>query len=493
MRGMKRRSFLKGTLAAGAASLLAPYSYSRVLGANDAIRLGIIGFRGQGGSHLGTHLSKEFQDMGVRVVALCDVDKGVLERGVKKCEEAGNKVEAVQDMRKIFDMKDVDAVVCATPNHWHSLCTIWACQAGKDVYVEKPLSHDIFEGRRVVEAAAKYKRVVFVGTQNRSDEALAEAIDWLQKGNLGKIVRARGFCYKQRGSIGKTEGPQKVPENVDYDLFCGPAPNVPLRRRGLHYDWHWFWATGNADIGNQGIHEMDKCRWGVGATIVKRAMGIGGRFGYDDDAETPNTETVFLETDTCPIIFEVRGLPKHKATDQDKNPPMDAYAKGDIRIGEVIECEGGYFAGGWIYDNEGKKVRQVKRDGGGKHRANFIKLLRSRKDEDNPSKAIDGHRSAMCFHAGNLSYRVGKQMKREELTERFKADKVAQECWERFQQHVSANEAEPEKWQPAVGPWLTFDPEKERFTGEFADKANALVKGPADGKYREPFVVPDQV
>jgi len=493
MTGMKRRQFLKGTLAAGAAGVLSASSWSRVLGANDEIRIGIIGFRGQGGSHLGTHLSDEFKKMGVRVVALCDVDKSVLDRGVQKCEKAGAKVTAVQDMRKIFDMKDVDAVVCATPNHWHSLCTIWACQAGKDVYVEKPLSHDVFEGRQVVEAAAKYKRVVYVGTQNRSDEALAEAIDWIHKGNLGKILRARGFCYKPRGSIGKTTGPQKVSESVDYDLFCGPAPNTPLRRKNLHYDWHWFWATGNADIGNQGIHEMDKCRWGIGATIVKRAMGIGGRFGYDDDDETPNTEIAFLETDTVPIIFEVRGLPKHKATDADKNPPMDAYSKGGIRIGEVIECEGGYLAGGWIYDTKGEKVRQIKRDGGGRHRANFIKALRSRDPKDNPAQAIEGHRSAICFHAANISYRVGKDVTQPEAAEAFKTDKVAQECWERFQQHVSANEDDAAKWQPQVGPWLTFDPEKEQFTGPFADKANFLAKGPADNRYRPPFVVPEKV
>ena len=489
MRHVTRRRFLKTAAAAGVAGVLSAASYSRVLGAGDAIRVGIVGFRGQGGSHLKTHLSDEFKNMGVRVTALCDADKDVLDDGVATCEKKGAKVTPYVDVRKLLEDKNVDAVVTATPNHWHSLISIWACQAGKDVYVEKPMSHDIFEGRKVIEAAAKYNRIVYVGTQNRSDEGLREAYEWIRAGNLGKIVRARGFCYKPRDSIGKTTGPQPLPESVDYDLWCGPAPKTPLRRKRLHYDWHWFWATGNADIGNQGIHEMDKCRWGIGAKVVKRAMGFGGRFGYDDDAETPNTEVVFLETDTVPIIFEVRGLPMRKATADEKRPPMDAY-KG-VRIGEIIECEGGYYDGGWAYDAEGKKIKQFPRDRGAKHRANFITCLRSRKAEDNPAPPIDGHRSAMCFHTGNLSYRVGKETDRNETAEMFKTDKVAQECWERFQEHVVANDESD--WKPTVGPWLEFDPEKEVFTGAFADKANVLRKGTADGKYREPFVVPDEV
>jgi len=489
MTGMTRRKFLKRAAAAGAATALSAYSYSQVLGANDAIRIGIVGFRGQGGSHLKTHLSDEFKKMGVRVTAICDADKDVISKGVSTCEKKGAKVTPYVDVRKLLEDKNVDVVITATPNHWHSLISIWACQAGKDIYVEKPMSHDIFEGRKVVEAAAKYNRIVYVGTQNRSDEGLCEAYEWIQAGNLGKIVRARGFCYKPRGSIGKTTGPQPIPPSVDYDLWCGPAPKTPLRRKRLHYDWHWFWATGNADIGNQGIHEMDKCRWGIGAKTIKRAMGIGGRFGYDDDAETPNTETVFLETDTVPIIFETRGLPMRKATEQEKRPPMDAY-KG-VRIGEIIECEGGYYDGGWAYDKDGKKVKQFPRDRGGKHRANFIKCLRSRKPEDNPAPPIDGHLSAICFHTGNLSYRLGKEVDRNQTAEMFKTDKVAQECWERVQQHISANDASA--WKPTVGPWLTFDAEKEVFTGAFAKQANVLRKGTAGGRYRAPFVVPDKV
>jgi len=490
--GITRRQFLGGTAAAVAAgTFILGSSTRRVLGASDSIRVAIVGVGGQGSSHLGTYLSKEFQDMNVRLVAVCDADKEHVDAAVAKATKAGLKVTAVQDPRKVLEMKDVDAIVTATPNHWHSLLSIWAVQNGKDIYVEKPMSHDIFEGRKVVEAAAKTGKIVYVGTQSRSDQSLTEAIKWLQAGNLGKIVRVRGFCYKPRASIGKTTGEQRLPPGLDYDLWCGPAPKDPLRRKNLHYDWHWFWATGNADIGNQGIHQMDISRWSANATQVKRAMGFGGRFGYDDDAETPNTETVFIETDTVPIIFEVRGLPARKPSADEKSPPMDAY-KG-VRIGVIVECEGGHFDGSWVYDAKGEKMRQFKVDRGGDHRKNFIKCLRSRDPKDNPAPPIDGHRSAVCFHAGNLSYRIGKEMKQAELQEMFKTDKVAQECWERFQKHINVHEADAAKWQPTVGPWITFDPEAEKFTGTFADAANKLLKGPRDGKYREPFVVPDKI
>jgi len=488
--GITRRQFLGGAAAVAAGTFIVGSSTRRVLGANNEIRVAIVGLGGQGNSHLGTYLGKEMKGLNVRLAAVCDADQKHLDAAVNEANKAGVKVTGVRDLRKVLEMKDVDAIVTATPNHWHSLLSIWAVQNGKDIYVEKPMSHDIFEGRKVVEAAAKTGKIVYVGTQSRSDQSLAEAIKWLQAGTLGKIVRVRGFCYKPRAGIGKTIGEQPVPPGLDYDLWCGPAPKDPLRRKKLHYDWHWFWATGNADIGNQGIHQVDISRWAAKATQVKRAMGFGGRFGYDDDAETPNTETVFIETDTVPIIFEVRGLPARKPSAGEKSPPMDAY-KG-VRIGVVVECEGGYFDGAWVYDAKGEKMKQFKVDRGGNHRTNFIKCLRSRDPKDNVAPPLDGHLSAACFHAGNISYRVGKEMKQAELQEMFKTDKVAQECCERFQKHVNVHEA-ADKWQPTVGPWLTFDAEAEKFTGAFAEQANKHLKGPRDGKYREPFVVPDKV
>lgn len=231
---------------------------------------------------------------GVRVVALCDADRDILARGVMEFKTRNEKVDAYVDIRELLEDKNIDAVSTATPNHWHSLVTVWSCQAGKDVCVEKPVSHNIFEGRKMVEAARKYKRIVQADLDRRSDEGLVEAVRYIQQGQLGNIVVVRGFCYKRRKSMGKVSGPQKVPGSVDYNLWCGPAPMGPLMRKNLHYDWHWVWATGCGEIGNNGPHQLDVCRWVLGQTkLPKRVMSIGGRFGYDDDGETPNTKKVY--------------------------------------------------------------------------------------------------------------------------------------------------------------------------------------------------------
>jgi len=270
MQKFNRRQFLKATLVTSASATLLPIlgadapsspattsaSGQSVRGANDDIRVAVVGFGGRGKDHI-----KEFGEVkGVRLVALCDVDRDILEKEVKTCDKAGLKVEGYSDIRKLLENKDIDAISIATPNHWHSLCAIWAVQAGKDVYVEKPVSHNVWEGRQLVTAARKYQRIVQTGTQSRSSSGLREAIEWVRAGNIGKIQRVHGLCYKRRPSIGKVDGPQPVPTSVDYDLWCGPAPKAPLMRKKLHYDWHWVWPTGNGDLGNQGIHEMDVSR-----------------------------------------------------------------------------------------------------------------------------------------------------------------------------------------------------------------------------------------
>ena len=200
----------------------------------------------------------------------------------------------MQDIRRLLDDKSIDAISVATPNHWHALATIWACQAGKDVYVEKPVSHNVSEGRRMVEAARKYERIVQTGTQCRSHKGIQDAIDFLRSGKLGQIYMAKGLCYKPRGSIGhKPDGP--VPANVDYDIWLGPAPKRPFNPNRFHYNWHWNWDYGNGDLGNQGIHQMDLARWGLGKNeLPKAVMASGGRFGYSDDGQTPNTLHVAL-------------------------------------------------------------------------------------------------------------------------------------------------------------------------------------------------------
>ncbi|MHC4542652.1 MAG: Gfo/Idh/MocA family oxidoreductase, partial [Planctomycetota bacterium] len=314
MKRITRRDFVKGSIAAGAALAM---PFSRVWGANDDIHAAVVGFRGHGQNHINAYLKIP----GVRVVALCDADEEVLARGVARFKARNEKVDAYVDVRKMLEDKNIDVVSTATPNHWHALVTVWACQAGKDVCVEKPVSHNMFEGRKMVEAARKYNRIVQADLDLRSNEGLVEAIRYVRQGELGEIVVVRGFCYKRRESMGKVAGPQKVPESVDYDLWCGPAPKGPLMRKNLHYDWHWVWPTGCGEIGNNGPHQLDVCRWVLGTSeLPRRVMSIGGRFGYDDDGETPNAQIAIYDYETAPIIYEVRGLPTRTG---DSN--MDVY------------------------------------------------------------------------------------------------------------------------------------------------------------------------
>jgi predicted dehydrogenase len=476
MRQMNRRRFIQASAAAGL-SLAVPYS--RVRGANDAVRVAVVGIRSQGSNHINWFR----QIPGVRVVAVCDADRSFLEREQKKFAARSEKVDTYVDYRKLLEDKNIDAVITATPNHWHALVTVWACQAGKDVYVEKPICHNIWEGRRMVEAARKYNRIVQSGTQRRSDEGLREAIDYINQGNLGKVVLVRGFVYGRRDSIGKVEGPQPVPESVDYNLWCGPAPQAPLMRKNLHYDWHWVWPTGDGDFGNNGIHYMDICRWITGRNeLAPRVVSLGGRFGYVDDGRTPNTQLVFLDYQPVPILFELRNLPRAKG-----DSAMDHYR--GVRYGVVVDCENGYFAGGWAYDKSGKRLKQFRLTEGEGHHENFIQAVRSRKVSDLHADVLEGYLSSALCHMGNVSYRLGQSAARDEIVERIGGNRELAESFERLQDHLLLNGVDLKETPRILGPWLTLDPQTERFTGAFAEEANALVRG----TYREPFVVPEQV
>jgi len=482
MSKLTRRDFIKSSIAAGTAmAFLAPNS--RVRGANNDIRLAVVGVGGQGSSHI-----KVFEKLpGVRIVAICDADRDHIQQNVDYFAKKNQKVDTYADVRKLLENKNIDAITSATPNFWHSLVTVWACQAGKDVYIEKPVSHNIWEGRKAVEAARKYNRIVQHGTQRRSSEEYKEAYDWIGQGNIGQIKWVRGFCYKPRGSIGKVNGPQPIPESCDYNLWCGPADMVPLMRQRLHYDWHWVWNTGNGDIGNQGVHEMDLARWALGEKgLAPRVMSIGGRFGYVDDGETANTQIVFFDYKPAPLIFEVRGLPRKKG-----DSAMDNYR--GTRIGVVVQCEKGYFAageaGGWIYDNDGKRIRQFAGGGGGGHHQNFIDAVRSRKGSSLNADVEEGHISSALCHMGNISYRLGKTMSAEEIKEAIKDNKEMMDSFERMLEHLSANEVDLKETPATIGPMLAMDTEKEKFVGQFSDMANMLIKR----NYREPFVIPDVV
>ncbi len=483
---LTRRQFLRRTtLAAGACAAFPTITYAQAGSANDTIRIAIVGVRSKG-----RDLIKLFEKIpGVRIVAICDADRDELQQGLRLLEKNRPKVEGYEDLRQVLDRKDVDAVVVATPHHWHSLMTVWACQAGKDVYVEKPVSHNVWEGRKAVEAARKYNRIVQAGTQSRTDPALQEAFAYLQSGQLGRMRLVRGFCYKRRPSIGHVLGAQRVPENVNYNLWCGPAPLTPLMRQRLHYDWHWVWATGNGDIGNQGVHEMDMCRWVLGqSALPPRVMSYGGRYGYVDDGETPNTQIVFYDYKPVPMIFEVRGLPLAKG---EEGETMDSYKR--IRIGLLVECEHGFFAGGSgggvIIDNNGKRVKDWSGPGGRDHQENFIKAVRSRKVSDLNADIQEGHLSSALCHLGNISQRLGQRSSPDEVRERSQGNKDAEDALDRCLSHMKANEVDLIKEGVAQGPWLSVDAPAERFVGDWSETANLLLKR----SYREPFVIRDKV
>lgn len=487
---LNRRRFLKNSLLTTASLSLFPArgaevqaqasATARVIGANSDIRYAVVGFNGRGRDHL-----KELGDLkGTRLVALCDVDSKVLGREVDRCKTNGNPVQGYTDIRKLLENDTIDVVTIATPNHWHSLAAIWAIQAGKDVYVEKPVSHNVWEGRQVVEAARKHNRIVQAGTQSRSSSGIAEAIGWIREGHIGKILRSRGLCYKRRASIGKVDGPQPIPPDIDYDLWCGPAPKEPLMRKRLHYDWHWVWPTGNGDLGNQGIHEMDVARWVLGEQALSpRVLSVGGRLGYVDDGTTPNTLIVFHDYKPAPLLFEVRGLPANTGSGT-----MDKYHGASIGI--VTDCEGGTmvipnYGSATIYDKDGNELKKF--SGGSSHFGNFLGAVRSRRHAELKADILEGHLSSALCHTANISYRLGKTHSPDEIREAVKNNTDLAEALGRMEEHLAANNVDLKTSPATLGAALNMDPKSERFTDNA--EANKLLTR----EYRAPFVVPASV
>jgi predicted dehydrogenase len=493
MSPLSRRTFLKTSALAAAGAALPATSWGQIMGASGDVRVAVIGLNGRGRNHLQS-LAKI---PGVRVVALCDADTAVLAK-VKPTVNGGN-VKTYQDIRDVLADKDVDAVTIATPNHWHSLAAIWALQAGKDVYLEKPVSHNVWEGRQLVNAAKKYKRVIQAGTQIRSGEGLREAVQWVQAGNIGKITASRGFCYKRRDSIGKTSGPQPVPATIDYNLWSGPAPLVaPYRntpKNGpVHYDWHWIYLYGNGDVGNQGIHQMDVARWFLGEPgLPQSTLSVGGRLGYVDDGETPNTQVVIHEYAVAPLIFEVRGLPaKAGLTGSGTDPRENADSAGmdnyrGVNVGNVIDCEGGsvitksYFSATAV-DRNGKVIKEFK--GTDRHMDNFINVVRNRKTAELYGPIEEGHISSALCHLGNISHRLG-HASTGAIGEKTKSDVLLAEAHGRMIEHLKANEVDLGRTPLTVGVPLLVDAKRERFTGANSDLANQMLTR----EYRAPFVV----
>jgi predicted dehydrogenase len=365
---------------------------------SDKLRVAVVGVNGRGMSHVGGYLGQN----NCEITTVCDCDQAVIGSAMKKIEGVQGKAPAFEkDIRKLVENKDIDIISIATPNHWHALMAVWAMQNGKDVYVEKPATHNVREGAIMLAAARKYQRICQVGTQSRSNPGMRDAIAYVQSGKIGKVDLAIALCYKRRPSIGKVNEPTAPPKTMDYDLWCGPAPLAPVMRSKVHYDWHWAWATGNGDLGNQGVHEMDKARWGLGKkTLPANVMCLGGRFGYIDDGETANTQLALFDYHDSKLLFEVRGL---------ETKEYKGVKVGNIWIGSEGSVVCPSYNSGVAYDKDGRKVEEFK---GGKdqlHFDNFIKAVRSRKHEDLNADISEGHISAALCHLANISYRVGDE------------------------------------------------------------------------------------
>jgi predicted dehydrogenase len=488
MRFLNRRDFLHDSallaaltgagLASDSLALAAePKPAKKKAGANDQLRIAVIGVNGRGNNHVHGFAGKN--NCVVATICDCDTSEKVIGRAMKSAEKAQGKAPKFeQDLRKVMDDKTIDIVSIATPNHWHALAAIWALQAGKDVYVEKPVSHNVSEGRRIVEFARKLNRICQAGTQSRSNPGMRQAIEYILAGKLGKIKLARGLCYKSRKSIGKVTGEQPIPKTIDYDLWCGPAPKKPLMRERLHYDWHWIWDYGNGDLGNQGIHEMDKARWGLGKKeLPLSVVSVGGRFGYIDDGQTANTQICVFDYGDCELIFEVRGLPTKSLL--------------GTSVGNIFYGTEGYlvcpsYRGGTAFSPKGEVIQKF--DGGNDqlHYDNFIKAVRERKADGLNGDILEGHLSSALCHLGNVSYRLGSEQPFSKQTKAFGDDKEAYETLARMEEHLKDNKVPLDSTSYRVGVKLAIDPKTETFVNNMA--ANRYLTR----EYRQGFVVPEK-
>jgi len=489
MKRLTRRDFMKGSLAAGAGLAMAR-PFSRARGANDTIQVAVVGINGRGGSHISAFNGMD----GVRVAALCDVDRNVLARRSKPFKDRNQPVETYVDIRELLANKNIDAISIATTNHWHSLATVWGCQAGKDVYVEKPCSHNVFEGRQCVEAAAKYKRIVQHGTGSRSSSSWAKQIAAVKSGKYGKLLVSKGAASKNgRGRWGVGFKPTKQPpENLDFNIWLGPAKKQPYHENIVHYNWHWFWDFGNGEIGNQGVHQMDIARWAIeDSALPTSVISMGGRWvqstqghpPFTDQAETPNCQLTVMDFGGPLLVFEVIGLVDGVGVDGKKYPK---------NVGNEFYLEAGAIKGGKFYPNgssKGESLVDVDFEmGPGDNFENFIHCMRTRKREDLNADITEAHASSACCHLGNISYRVGEQVSgttRPDVLDRH--EEIAR-SWDRIQQTVKGTLGyDIAKNTYQLGPMLKFDPEKERFPD--SRSANRLLTRP----YRKPFVVPKNV
>ncbi len=476
---LNRRDVLRYGLLGGTAAVW-PVSMAKAAGANDEIRVGFISC----GSRAGGHMGAFSKIPGVRVTGLCDPDEGRLASARERFPQA----KGWKDLRGLLDDDQIDAVVVATCNHWHCLASIWAMQAGKDVYVEKPLSHSQWEGSQVVAATKKYGRICQVGTQQRSDPMQAEIKTFLHNDrSIGSLVSARVNRYGIRAPIGRRSTPLEIPGSVDYDLWLGPAQRQPIYRDKLQYDWHWDWNTGSGEMGNWGVHVLDDMRNNVLQDKVNLPNGIaggGGRLVWDDAGQTPNVHFVYFDTGIVPVIIGLSNLPE-------KPGSKKSFAHPGPGSGYVVYCEGGRLEGqrgrAAAYDVQGKLIRNFKGDAGKVHQRNFIDAVRAH-DASLLNSPIDmGHYSTGWCNLANIAFRAGRSFSAREANE-LASDSpdwrpmLADMATGLKQQGVALDDR-----RARMSPLLKFDPEREQFVGEHAAGANAFLKR----KYRKPYEVPE--
>ena len=484
-----RRDFL--VVSASSLGVLSSGSLAGAItqGAND-VRVAVIGFNNRGRRHI--------EALQERVVALCDVDEKILyDKARQLGEERGRDVDTYSDYRLLLERDDIDAVSIATPNHTHALISIAAAQAGKHVYVEKPLSHNIWEGRQMIAAANRYNRIIQCGTQSRSSPSLHEAVAFVHSGQLGKILYALGTCYKARQSIGKSDRPFQFPSHIDRDLWLGPASREPFYRPqqnstggyNPHYDWHWDFNTGNGDMGNQGIHQMDIARWFLGEDhLAPGCISIGGRLGYDDAGDTPNTQITYFDYPAAPLIFETRGLPRSKEGQQRWKRSMDKYRRS--RTGVIVQCENGHllipnYVEATAFDRSGKVIKKWK--GGGNHHENWLSAIQAGDRTLLNADVRDGHVSSSLCHMGSISHQLGEKLSAAGIAERIQANPLLSGSFERMASHLRANDVDIDDSHGALtlGHWLELDPNAETFLNN--DEANNL----RSREQHPSFVVPD--
>jgi predicted dehydrogenase len=472
---MNRRQFLQRSALVGTFTLLSPLA--RAVGSNSQIRCAVVGLHGRGKNLLAELL----RATNARLVALCDCDQDVLDQAKADMEKQQLSVATYRDYRKLCAAKDIDAIIIATPNHTHAVIALTAAAQGKHVYLEKPVSHNIWEGRQLAIGAQKHKVIIQHGFQRRSETCWEDAFSWLKEGHIGKLVFARGFCYKPRPSIGKSLSPLSLPSSIDQDLWFGPREITPVMRKQFHYNWHWQSPYGNGDLGNQGPHQLDVCRWALGDPVLPESIiSIGGRLGYEDDGNTANTQLLFLEhKGLAPILFEVRGLPK-SAMDYKKG--MDRFQ--GIDLGNAIEYENGSLLGGHganckIVDKQGKIIKSFK--GGRSHIQSFIDAVIA--GQISPTRAVESaHYSSALAHLGAISLAIQDPAQRANIG----SHPEMSDAYQRLEKHLEANHVDLKKTPLTFGSKLQFDPKTERFIGTHADKANPLLTE----TYRKGFTLP---